>query len=189
MRSLVPVNDLRELSTSTAYAPMLELIENMRPAVQQAMTQHGKSHTQYQYTMLDNTAPLGGLTKIRNMRQALSTINRTEAALEENYHKREQSLCKAEIFRMKAASANGASKLLLLKAAELESQVQRMDLFLTGAVRKLTYYYEQYAELESQIKGELEKDVITESDLEADEEFARNLPRGTVRGGSDCAAF
>lgn len=162
MTTLVPTNDLN--LTADEYKPMLAVIEEGRPAMLAAVAQHGKSHTQFQYSMLDNSGPIAGPTKLRNMRQILAVIDRTEAALEEAYHSQRQKECESRQLR------ESENELDQLKAEELESQVRRGQSSVTGAIRKLAAYYEQYQSLEQQIKDELGKDEITEADFERDEE-------------------
>lgn len=163
MTDLVPIENL-SLTAGERYRPMLDLIDRSRPGILAAVAQHGKSHTQFQYAMLDNAGPIAGPTKLRNMRQILAVIDRTEAALEETYHKQRQDECRVRMFREKGG------ELMELKAQQLESQLRRSQSSIQGSIRKLAAYYEQYQNLESQLKEELGKDEITEADFEADEE-------------------
>jgi hypothetical protein len=136
---------------------MLQTIAENRPAVTQALTQHGKTHTQFQYAMLDNAGPIAGPTKLRNMRQILAVIDRTEAALEDAWLD----------YREKLEEGRDGSGIASERAL---CHARRIKKHMAGAVRKLAAYYEQYAHLEAQLKEELDKDEITEADFEADEE-------------------
>jgi len=169
MNNLIPIDDLKKLSAlSEQYDPMLEVIQKHRPGALQ-LTSHLRGHTQFQSVMLDNTAPLGGLTLLRSLRQCLSDINSTESAIEENTHKNLESLEKAKHFRQRALTANGTADLLNIKAAQLESQVRRGEFHYAAAVRKLAGLYEKYADLTEKAKAKLGKDTITEADIEAEE--------------------
>ena len=184
MNNLIPVEELKDLSVSEEYIPMLALIKEHRPSALISISNIGKSHTQFQSTMLDNTAPLGGLAFMRNRRQALSDIFHTESAIKTSVFKKKKSLCRIALFREKARlkreiDANGQSysfeleaQILDIKAEKLESELKDGDVYLLGALRKLARRYEQLHALEVQIKKQLEKDSeyqITEQDEEEEE--------------------
>jgi hypothetical protein len=167
---LAPLKDLG-LSVRPEYAGMLSVIEANRENVALALQQHGKSHTQFQYAMLDNAGPVAGPTKLRNMRQILAVIDRTEAALQEAYYKRREQDLDRQIAVSKAEREDDPLQRakLELEAEKVGSEMARGESVIAGALRKLTAYYEQYAHLEAQLKEELGKDEITEADFEVDE--------------------
>ena len=205
MNNLIPVEELKDLSVSEEYIPMLALIKEHRPSALISISNIGKSHTQFQSTMLDNTAPLGGLAFMRNRRQALSDIFHTESAIKTSVFKKKKSLCRIALFREKARlkreiDANGQSysfeleaQILDIKAEKLESELKDGDVYLLGALRKLARRYEQLHALEVQIKKQLEKDSeyqITEQDEEEEEPkhhiimaFSQALCAARSRGG------
>jgi len=184
MNNLIPIEDLKQLSASKQYAPMLEYISKHRLAAFKSIANIGKSHTQFQSTMLDNTAPLGGLTFMRSRRQALGDIFHTETAIRSGVIKKKKSLVRIELFREKArikreADANGQAdifeleaQILDIEAAKLESEIYDGDIYLAGAVRKLTKRYEDLHALEVKIREQLGKGPdyqITEQDEEDEE--------------------
>jgi len=184
MNNLIPIEDLKQLSASKQYAPMLEYISKHRLAAFKSIANIGKSHTQFQSTMLDNTAPLGGLTFMRSRRQALGDIFHTETAIRSGVLKKKESLLRIELFREKArlkreADANGQStvfeleaRLLDTKAIKLESEIYDGDIYLAGAVKKLTKRYEDLQGLETKIREKLGKGPdyqVTEQDEEEEE--------------------
>lgn len=172
MNQLAPLDQLG-LSVSAQYQSMLSVISENRDTVSLALSQHGKSHTQFQYAMLDNAGPIAGPTKLRNMRQILAVIDRTEAALQEAWFNRRKKMVEAAKFRRDAEGSRLDEydrELALIQAEEIEAGLRQAERTTAGAIRKLAAYYEQYASLESQLKQELNKDQITETDFEADEE-------------------
>jgi hypothetical protein len=163
--------DLMTLSGGLAeYRPMINFIELHRPAVERALSQHCKSHTQFQYAMLDNAGPIAGPTKLRNLRQVLAVIAQTDAALQEAWFASREKQCDIDLTEESLAGASGARRnKLTAKADRLRGELSRTESAMAGALRKLAAYYEQYTHLEQQIREELGHD-ITEADFEADEE-------------------
>jgi hypothetical protein len=117
---LAPLKDLG-LSVRPEYAGMLSVIEANRENVALALQQHGKSHTQFQYAMLDNAGPVAGPTKLRNMRQILAVIERTEAALQEAYYKRREQDLDRQIAVSKAEREDDP-----LQRAKLELEAEKV---------------------------------------------------------------
>ena len=153
------------------YRPMIEFIESRRPGVARALSHHGKSHTQFQYAMLDNAGPIAGPTKLRNLRQILAVISQTEAAIQEAWFTSREKECDIVLLAEAAMNVNEARwHKLMAKADRLRGELALTENVIAGALRKLAAYYEQHAHLERQIKEELGKDEITEADFEADEE-------------------
>jgi hypothetical protein len=170
--NLVPLSQI-SITNADEYRPMLSVIEKHREGVSLAISQHGKSHTQFQYAMLDNAGPIAGPTKLRNMRQILSVIDQTEAALQESWFNCRKKMVEAAKFRRDANDDRVDDldrELAAIQAEEIEQGLARSQKSTAGAIRKLAAYYEQYASLEAQLKQELGKDRITEADFEADEE-------------------
>ncbi len=153
------------------YKSTLSIIEDRRESVALALQSHGKTHTQFQYALLDNAGPIAGPTKLRNMRQILAVIDRTEAALQEAYFNRQEKMLDIRELEEQAERQSGLqlerTELLIQKA---KSELQRGENTITGALRKLAAYYAQHESLETHLKEELGKDEITEADFEADEE-------------------
>jgi hypothetical protein len=166
---------LRELGISTRdreYGGMLSVIDENRETVALALQHHGKSHTQFQYSLLDNAGPVAGPTKLRNMRQILAVIERTEAALQEAYFSRKEKDLDRQIAESKLVEEEDPLQRakLELEIDKISSELARGESTIAGALRKLTAYYENYAHLESQMKKELDTEEITEAHFEADEE-------------------
>ena len=186
MNSLTPLKEIALTQQAEQYRPMLSVIEENRDSVALALSHHGKTHTQFQYAMLDNAGPVAGPTKLRNMRQVLAVIDRTEAALQESYFSLEEKRLDLE----EAIDSRPANARTELKIRKLKSEISRAESATAGAVRKLAAYYEQYKHLEAQIKDELGVDEITESDFERDEErfhvmkvFEQALCAARAQGG------
>lgn len=151
---------------------MIDRISQHLPAIDKATAQHNKARTQFQLHSIDMAGPVAGPTKLRNARRLLAEIEQTRAALEESHYKIQKLEIRAKMFRNKAEVEYSGAKcdLFLVSAEELESQVQRGQRAMQGAVRKLAAFVEQYKHIEQLILQELGKDEITEEDFEADEE-------------------
>lgn len=162
------------LPLAPEYGRMLDLIRDAEPAVALATAQHGKSHSQFQYTMLDCSGPIAGPTKLRNWRQVLAVIERTQDALNEAALKiREHKANAAVLEKRQRGEAVEEAALTQVKIDEALLHSQMAQRSMAGAVRKLALYVLQFQELERQIRAELNKadgEPITEEDFERDEE-------------------
>lgn len=168
--------DTKALGLTSEYKDMLAIVRESAQAIAVATAQHGKSHSQFQYAMLDCAGPLGGLTKLRNWRQILAVIERTRDALEDASFK--LGLQQVKIKKLRGAiditpASDIKSETLQIKLQEAECHVERLKRNMAGAIRKLTTYTLQFRELERQIRMELNKaddEPITEEEFERDEE-------------------
>jgi len=162
------------LPLAPEYGRMLDLIRDAEPAVALATAQHGKSHSQFQYAMLDCSGPVAGPTKLRNWRQVLAVIERTQDALNEAALKvREHQAIVAVLKKNQRTEEAEEAALTQVKIDEALLHSQMAQRAMAGAVRQLALYTLQFQELERQIRVDLGKAVgepITEEDFERDEE-------------------
>lgn len=162
------------LQLAPEYLRMLDVIRDAGPAIELAVAQHGKSHSQFQYAMLDCSGPIAGPTKLRNWRQVLAVIERTKDALDEAAIKlREHQATIAVLHKKQAGEDPEEAALTQVKIEETLLHQRMTERNMAGAVRKLATYVLQFQELERQIRAELGRqdgDPITEEDFERDEE-------------------
>ncbi len=168
------IEQTKSIGLTSDYQLMLDIITESEGAITSASTNYGKSHSQFQYSLLDCSGPIAGPTKIRNQRQVLAVIERTKDALDDAL----LSIRETEIRKKKLEEENIAEEpynddLQQLEIKKLELQERRIKKAILGAVRKLTTYVMYFRELDCQIRKELKKgpeDPITEEDFERDEE-------------------
>jgi hypothetical protein len=191
-------NMTRALGLGKEYVGMMSLIKESEREISVATAQHGKTHSQFQYALLDCAGPIAGLTKLRNWRQILAVIERTRDALEDASLKLRENEVKLNILDQRLDAARSAgdmekAALLQIKIQTLECHAARSTRAIAGAVRKLATYVKHFKELEAQIRKELNKpdnEPITEEDFEKDEErfhiikaFQQGLQAARAHGG------
>lgn len=150
---------------------MIDFINESKPEIEDAINQHCKSHSQFQYSTIDCSGPIAGPTKIRNWRQVCAVIQHTIDALEDaNY---EYMIKKEEAKILLSRSVSEKNDILKIESQRSECIANRIAKNMAGAIRKLASYVAQFKELERQIRIDLNKDKdeqITEEDFERDEE-------------------
>jgi len=170
----VPVVELGQLISSREYQPMLAVIDRVRPVAAQLVAEHGKSHSQFQMALLDNAGPIAGPRPLRNLRQILASVDRTESALRENLCKMREAECQSQLLRERAERSEGAARqLLLAKAHTIDSGLEQSRIYIAGAVRKLSGLYQQCESLEQRVRSDLDlgpDEPIREKHFEQDEE-------------------
>lgn len=150
-------------AASPEYAAMLRNIQERMPAVARDSDNFHKSHSQFMGVMLDVTA----ITPIRSIKHTLAEIDRTRAALQENYF----SLRKKQVeMRQKEAAAEAAQdpferEMLEVEAAEIRAQLATSQNYINGAIRKMNFFINQHRQLLEKIG----KTEITEADYEREE--------------------
>jgi len=163
------------LALAPEYKGMLDIVVQAEKGILNATAQHSKSHSQFQYALLDCSGPIAGLTKLRNWRQVLAVIDRTKDALEESSRTIRQNVIQLRILDKKYSAEQDPDQLALLtiEMDKIEYQTERTKYAMSGAIRKLATYVLHFKELERQIREELNKapdEPITEEEFERDEE-------------------
>lgn len=124
------------------HTKMLEVIKKNLPEIQRSTSLFGKTQSQF----MDNMMTVSGNTPIRNLRQILAQMTQTRGAIKEaNFNLKEKEI-KARIKRKKAEKETDPDKKELLekKALKLEEGVEDTKIYLSGAIRQLANYVEQY---------------------------------------------
>ena len=184
------MNDLvvKDFSQLIEYAPehkeMIENITRNHPEITRATSLFGKTQSQF----MDNTMTVSHMTPLRNARQILAEMERTRNALKEAFfgckkkeieiRKKKRSLetCKDEL----------DAELLEVEIAELNTQLDTTRIYISGAIRKMNAYTEQY----NSILKEKCLENFTEEDFEKEEEkyhimkaFEQGLNAARSHGG------
>lgn len=160
------------------HKEMLEVVKESLPEVQRATSLFYKTQSQF----MDNLLTVNHYTPLRNLRQILAQMNTTRDALKESHFK----LKKKEVeFKKKQRDYENLftidgndervlkfqnldldADLLEIEMAEILSQADTTRGYISGAIRQLTNYTEQYNNI---VKTHgLEK--WNESDFEREEE-------------------
>lgn len=166
------------------HSEMLEFIEKELPEVTREISLFGKSQSQF----MDNQLTVSHLTPRRNIRQILAECNSTLAAYREAFINCEKKQIEVEILKRDLLNESDDLKkrLIELDIAEKLNELENTKNYVSGAIRKLTNYFEQ---LES-IKSKYGIEEFSEADFEAEEElyhiskaFQQGICAARARGG------
>jgi len=160
---------IREISNSPLvkkeYKEMLTNIRNTLPAIKQTSSNFYKSHSQFMGVMLDVTA----ITPIRSVKHTLAEIDKTRVALEEAHLK----MMKKDIeLRQKEKQLKDEDykdeferELLETEILEIKVNMNNIQNSITGAIRKMSFFTNQY----KSILKKIGKEDITEEEYEKEE--------------------
>lgn len=146
------------------HTQMLEVIKESLPEIQRSTSLFFKTQSQF----MDNMMTVSANTPIRNVRQILAEMNQTREAIKEAVLK----LKKKEIeLRMKQRDLEKETddlkaEMLQVEIMEIITNAETTRGYVSGAIRKLTNYTEQYNSI---VEKHNIKD-FTESDFEKEEE-------------------
>ena len=155
---------VRESHMPKEYTKMAKRINKSLPAILRDSANFHKSHSQFMYSTLD----VMQLTPIRSIKHTLAEIHKTKMALEENYvrvRREELALKKLQKKRKTATDVEELDLDILEKQMNVTNSTHAMQ----GALRKFSFFTEQYKSLLQSI-GKTEKEGITEEEYEAEEE-------------------
>jgi len=148
--------------TKTEYRNMLSSISEKMPAVVQATSNFHKSHSQFMSVTLDVTA----ITPIRSIKHTLAEIDRTRSALQEAYINMKKK--DVELRRKQSeleASSGFDREMLEVDIMELQSHAEGTKNHMQGAIRKMSFFVNQYDNLMKKVG----KTELTEEDYEREE--------------------
>mgnify|MGYP000500006979 FL=1 len=160
---------IKEISNSPLvkeeYKHMLTNIRNTLPAIKQTSSNFYKSHSQFMGVMLDVTA----ITPVRSVKHTLAEIDKTRMALEEAHLK----MMKKDIeLRQKEKELNKEEykdelerELLETEILEIKVNMNNIQNSITGAIRKMSFFTNQY----KSILKKIGKEDITEEEYEQEE--------------------
>lgn len=147
------------------YAVMIQSMEEFLPVINAAAQNFQKTQSQF----MDNVLTVSHPTPLRNVRQILAEMKKTEEALKEVYFKNKKKDIEIRVKQGKLKDTNLNDldiELLELEILEIKSQLESSQGYIGGAIRKLINYNEQY----KSILASLGKDDFTEADFEEEEE-------------------
>lgn len=143
--TLVPT-DNKTFNSLVTYMPehkqMLEVIKTNLPEINRSTSLFNKTQSQWMDNMLTVSHP----TPIRNLRQILAEINKTNAALKEAYFNCSRKEVNIRIKQRELEEEKDELKreLISIDIAEYCSQLDNARGLISGAVRILANYVEQY---------------------------------------------
>jgi hypothetical protein len=147
------------------HAGMIDIINKNLPEIKRAVSvAGGKTQTQF----MDNMLTVSHYTPIRNLRQILAQITSMREAVEDNNFKIRKKEIEIKMKQRDFEKEEDALKkeMLGVEIDELLNQQENTKLYLSGAIRTLANYTEQYnAIAKAHNIGEWNED-----DLEAEEE-------------------
>lgn len=146
------------------YAGMLTVLSDSLPAIKASSENFHKTQSQFMDNMLTVSHP----TPLRNVRQILAEINKTELALKEAYIKVYKKEIEIQIKRreLDAETDELKQKLIQLDMLELSTHLEATKSAVGGAIRRITHYTEQY----NSILNKHNLHNFTEEDFENEEE-------------------
>jgi hypothetical protein len=160
---------IKEISNSPLvkeeYKHMLTNIRNTLPAIKQTSSNFYKSHSQFMGVMLDVTA----ITPIRSVKHTLAEIDKTRMALEEAHLKMMKK--DIELRQKEKQLSEGEYKdefereLLETEILEIKVNMNNIQNSITGAIRKMSFFTNQY----KSILKKIGKEDITEEEYEQEE--------------------
>jgi len=161
---MIEVDVKNALSNISDHDNMIKIINDNLPEIQKASLVFYKTQSQY----MDNVLTVSHPTPLRNIRQILSEINRSKMALQEAYFNNKKILIELEILKRDIKKTKDKLKVKLLKV-ELEQKTSSLEIskvYVSGAIRKITNYIEQY----KSIMSNLNIKSFDELDFEKEEE-------------------
>jgi hypothetical protein len=146
------------------HREMIEVINKNLPEIKRATSLFGKTQSQF----MDNMMTVSHYTPLRNLRQILAQIKSTQQAVDENEIKIRKKEVELKIKNQELKSEQNQLKkeLIQIEIEEIEQGIENSKLYLSGSIRTLANYTEQY----NAIKKAHNIDEWTEEDFEAEEE-------------------
>jgi hypothetical protein len=190
MSKLIIRNDDEIVVQRPELVPMLKNYNENLPELKRGRENFGKRQSQF----MDNVLTVSKHTPLRNMRQCLSEIEKTQSALKEAFFKqkkqrleiriKERELEKDTIIipasddspEMRFIKADDielyelGQEMIALEINKLESQLEDSEVYISGAIRKLENYTTQYNNIKDKIMQDQGVSEFSEIDFEAEEE-------------------
>lgn len=125
------------------HRAMIENISEKMPEVIRGTSFFGKQQSQF----MDNNLTISHYTPMRNMNQSLAQITKTREAIQENMIKLKRKEIEIEIKERDIEKTDDQlqKKLLAIDIAELQNHLAVSRLYISGAIRELSNYMNQYS--------------------------------------------
>jgi hypothetical protein len=159
------VNALVEIMPE--HKEMLVGIQENLPEIVRGTSFFGKSQSQFMDNMLTVSHP----TPLRNMRQILAEIEKTSGALREIYFKNKKKKIEIQIKERDLDNEEDELKCELIRVEidELRNELLTSEVYVSGAIRKISNYTEQYNNIKNEIMAEKGLEDFNEIDFEKEE--------------------
>lgn len=156
--------------------PMIVHIEKMLPELNRARQFFGKTQSQF----MDNFLTLSFPTPMRNIHQILAQIEGVRSALTENHFKLKKQNLKLKKKRAELETATDpfAKELLEIQIEEILAKRQQSEIYISGAVRRLANYTEQYEALLSSVQKDKKFDEVDFEEAEERYHIMRAFEQG-----------
>jgi hypothetical protein len=150
--------------TLPEHKGMVENISKNLPEIKRATSLFGKTQSQF----MDNQLTVTHLTPLRNLRQILAEMNKSIAAYREADIKSRKKMVEIDILKRDLLKEKDDLKaeLISLDIEEKYNQLDSSRNYISGAIRKISNYTEQY----NSIKKTHDITDFTEKDFEEEEE-------------------
>ena len=147
---------------------MMVNIQEALPEIKRATQNFGKRQSQF----MDNILTVSKPTPLRNMRQITAEMDKTFSALRESSFKQRKTRLEAMIKFRDAETEDDLLKreIMEIEGQELLSQLDAGQNYISGAIRKLENYREQYALIEAKVMADQGVTEFSEIDFELEEE-------------------
>jgi hypothetical protein len=164
-------------------------IQEHLPEINRARENFGKTQSQFMDNMLTVSHP----TTLRNMHQIAAEVEKTMQALREAFfrHEKQKIKLKMKSRRLQEETDPLKKELLEVSIAEINSGIERGEVYISGAIRKVANYMEQYNRLSKVLMKEQGVSQFSELDFEQEEEkyhimkaFEQALCAARSRGGA-----
>jgi len=132
--------------------PMIAAIGKALPELNRAREYFGKTQTQF----MDNVMTLSAPTPMRNIHQILANIEQIRSALSAHHFKSRRLAVELRQLKKKLEQTitEDDAELLQIDIDEKISQQKEGEIYVSGAIRRLANYTEQYNSLIEHIKKE-----------------------------------
>jgi hypothetical protein len=166
---LVALSDLPNVTKDIVesmpeHKAMIESINKNLPEIKRATSLFGKTQSQF----MDNMLTVSHYTPLRNLRQILAQVTQTRAAIDENNFKLKKKQIEIKMKQRELEEEKDALKkeMLQTEIAEMESQLENAKIYISGSIRTLSNYTEQYNNIVTSKRIK----TWNEKDFEAEEE-------------------
>jgi hypothetical protein len=166
---LVALSDLPNITKDIVesmpeHKAMIDSINQNMPEIIRSTSLFGKTQSQF----MDNMLTVSHYTPLRNLRQILAQVTQTRAAIDENNFKLKKKQIEIKMKQRELEEEKDVLKkeMLQTEIEELVSQLESAKIYISGSIRTLSNYTEQYNNIVKS-KG---IETWNEKDFEAEEE-------------------
>ena len=148
---------------SSEHAEMLQVINKEFPVIKKATSCFGKQQSQF----ADNFLTVTQVTPFRSLRQILAEIEKSRKGLKNAEYQNEKKQVRIRILERDNEMESDTLKVELnkIKIKELKNQLNDSLIYISGAIRKIANYIEQYKSISKAHNIE----QMTEEDFEKEE--------------------